>query len=391
MGKREFIEELCKRLRLMSAEDAQKTVTFYSEAIDDRVEDGMSEEDAVESLGNIDDIVREAFETADSEKQGGSEYDGGASYKGCDENASEAYGEYGSVRVDRDGIYTYPRVNVEELRVYDSGTDITVKLSRDDMIYLICTGLNGEWYEVETGQIMTVKRLARNEVNVFGVSVTMPFSHSQGELTIELPRNMLQRLTMSVNTGSGDISVSLPNLKSLHVKSGSGDVTVNDMRESSGVTVNTASGDIEAIDVMCGKLSCGTASGDINVKEFRGGGLALNTASGDIEAERFSCGRLQFSTVSGDSNIEGSATERADAKSISGNMRIALYSATRNIIFDSVSGEIKAEIDANPDDYAITLRSATGHLSSPNGNPVGNKSVRGKTISGDIRVHFEKG
>ncbi len=63
MNKKQFLDELCRRLRTFPPQEAEKTVSFYSEAIDDRVEDGMTEEEAVRELGSLDEIVAEAAES----------------------------------------------------------------------------------------------------------------------------------------------------------------------------------------------------------------------------------------------------------------------------------------------------------------------------------------
>ena len=57
MNKQEFIAELKKKLFCLPYQDIEKSVEYYNEIIDDSVEDGMSEEDAVASLGDIDEIV----------------------------------------------------------------------------------------------------------------------------------------------------------------------------------------------------------------------------------------------------------------------------------------------------------------------------------------------
>lgn len=57
MNKQEFIAELKNKLFCLPYQDIEKSVEYYSEIIDDSVEDGMSEEDAVASLGDIDEIV----------------------------------------------------------------------------------------------------------------------------------------------------------------------------------------------------------------------------------------------------------------------------------------------------------------------------------------------
>lgn len=52
MNKSEFLSELRGRLSQLPEEEIKKSVAYYREMIDDRVEDGMEEIDAVESLGN---------------------------------------------------------------------------------------------------------------------------------------------------------------------------------------------------------------------------------------------------------------------------------------------------------------------------------------------------
>lgn len=57
MNKIDFINELKIRLGSLPEEDVQKSIDYYSELIDDYIEDGKSEEEAVESLGELDEIV----------------------------------------------------------------------------------------------------------------------------------------------------------------------------------------------------------------------------------------------------------------------------------------------------------------------------------------------
>lgn len=56
MNKTEFTNQLTAALAGLSEEDIRKSVDFYTEMIDDRIEDGMPEEEAVAALGNIDEI-----------------------------------------------------------------------------------------------------------------------------------------------------------------------------------------------------------------------------------------------------------------------------------------------------------------------------------------------
>ena len=59
MNKQEFLVELEKRLQALPKEEIQERLQFYSEAIDDRVEEGETEEQAIEEIGTLDEIVWE--------------------------------------------------------------------------------------------------------------------------------------------------------------------------------------------------------------------------------------------------------------------------------------------------------------------------------------------
>lgn len=58
MNKATFLSALRVRLAPLPQEELARTLDYYSEMIDDRIEDGMSEEEAVASLEDIDTIVR---------------------------------------------------------------------------------------------------------------------------------------------------------------------------------------------------------------------------------------------------------------------------------------------------------------------------------------------
>ena len=57
MTKTELLNELESRLIGLPKEDIQERLDFYSEMIDDRMEDGKSEEEAVSEIGTVDEIV----------------------------------------------------------------------------------------------------------------------------------------------------------------------------------------------------------------------------------------------------------------------------------------------------------------------------------------------
>ena len=57
MNKRDFLNALAARLSGLPSEDIERRLEYYAEMIDDRIDDGMSEEEAVSDLGGIDSVV----------------------------------------------------------------------------------------------------------------------------------------------------------------------------------------------------------------------------------------------------------------------------------------------------------------------------------------------
>ncbi len=63
MNKNGFAESFKQKLYMLPHGEVEKSLLFYTEIIDDRVEDGMSEEEAVAALGDINEIVHEIMLT----------------------------------------------------------------------------------------------------------------------------------------------------------------------------------------------------------------------------------------------------------------------------------------------------------------------------------------
>ena len=59
MNKEEFLSELRRKISGLPHEDIEERIAFYSEMIDDRMEDGLPEEEAVAGIGNVDGIVEQ--------------------------------------------------------------------------------------------------------------------------------------------------------------------------------------------------------------------------------------------------------------------------------------------------------------------------------------------
>ncbi len=61
MNKGLFLHTLRERLSFLPQGDIEERISFYEEMIDDRIEEGLSEEEAVAAVGTVDDIVEQVM------------------------------------------------------------------------------------------------------------------------------------------------------------------------------------------------------------------------------------------------------------------------------------------------------------------------------------------
>ncbi len=64
MNKQEFLAELRRELKGLPKSEIDERINFYSEMIDDYIEEGLGEEESIYKIGNINDISRQIISDA---------------------------------------------------------------------------------------------------------------------------------------------------------------------------------------------------------------------------------------------------------------------------------------------------------------------------------------
>lgn len=59
MNKENFLNGLREKLSGLPQEDIEERIAFYNEMINDRMEDGLSEEEAIKAIGSVDSVVEQ--------------------------------------------------------------------------------------------------------------------------------------------------------------------------------------------------------------------------------------------------------------------------------------------------------------------------------------------
>ena len=290
MNRQELMDALRQRLSNLPESEVRRQLERFAEMIDDRVEMGMPETDAVAALGDPDKLIADSLLPA---------------------AAAPETGDYG--------------VPIHEIHIHMKNADARV-----------CAGLLPEG--------MTA-RIEASERNVF------TWSLENGVLTLTEATENRRALFRRDSTLTLTLSDTSP--EKLIADSYGGDLKIEGISPRELVVLSTSSGDIRAKRLSCpGRAEITSRSGDIELTDVQIlGDCKLENMSGDIEMKRLEAGSLRGRAASGD--IEG-ATVRAGTVALgtaSGDIEIDDLSARPSMRCESISGDIQLSLTGGP--YAL--------------------------------------
>lgn len=355
MNKLTFIEALSARLADIPHGEAQRVLNFYSEAIDDRMEDGMTEEAAVADVGDVDAIAQDILGDTVPVLH---ETDGSYRFE-VEESAESQSG------ADR----AFNPAAVRAILVQETGNDVRVTAaSPDGKIHVLCDEPRGLTCTLGEDGALDIRRVSEQRRGSF-LGFSFNFSTTVGDdIELQLPEGF--RPPLSVATASGDVTVEVPALEALHLRTVSGDVRVMDgMTVERNAAVTTVSGDLELFALVCG------------------GDLDVTTTNGDAELTDPVAKKLTLRTVSGDLSLVGGSVNELIAQSTSGDMDVRLDGVLSRGRFESVSGDYTVRLGGGEELYRVIVRDRTG-AERAQGAPAGNP-LTFRTLSGDIDLSFD--
>lgn len=124
-----------------------------------------------------------------------------------------------------------------------------------------------------------------NEEGIFRLRSLKKSKHlgaKRGKITIYIPDGMIFNKALLKNI-SGDIMLNNFNANEIIISNVSGDIKINGTDASKKLSVNTVSGDITISRCKIGMLNASNVSGDIIVENSSYIDSAINNASGDID------------------------------------------------------------------------------------------------------------
>ena len=359
MNKAEFLDKLCQGLRFQADPDEiRRVVAFYDQAIDDRVEDGMTEEDAVAALGDLSEIIRGVKDAWEQEPKSRPEEDvppGDAVRRHFDPAVSTRF------------------------EIFDTSLDVHLLPSPDGQVHLEYPSGSRWRYEITGESVVTIRRSRKStppeqfNFDIFGVKFSFnkpDFGFFTENASLKLLLPAAAPVAVSVNTASGNLTAERVRLASLSAALASGDVELRDVEAE-------------------GRLSASSASGNVDAARLTAPEIALTSASGDVELADIRCGSLTAKSASGDVDLENiSPAEKLTAGAVSGDVSAGLDIPCPELTLETVSGDIELSLPGPESLYTVMARSSSGDVRIGGDALTGPNRVRIKALSGDIDVSF---
>ena len=407
MKKDEFFAQLRTAFAGMDEELVKDILGDYENHFEEGMENGKSEEEICEELGNVEEI-RQAFleenpaaMTINVNSFASNNSD--ANSDGSDEADESDVADHS----DRSDIYNRSYPGIQRVNAQLINADIEIKKSHTNNVELSVTGGVAEDREAlkETLHVsasagtLTIQqeKKAGNSVSevtswIFGLKAGKLYSTGL-MIQIAVPEQFEEIRAKSV---SGDLKAENISCERFLVEATSGDLSVDELNAKQ-CELQAKSGDIKAKDISAKILLIHTGSGDVEVEDCQADELQVSSTSGDVNASACKADKMDVVSVSGDIEAAFDKSAQCRAKSTSGDCKVTIKNQVDAVV-SSTSGDVSVHYIGGVG-LEMALSSTSGDVSVACGgiNSKGKKKVqesfgapdskvKASTISGDIKV-----
>ena len=440
MTRAQFLNDLYRLLagNGMDAEQAEQHLTYYAEMLADRMEEGMSEDQAVSSMEDVDTIARRVLEEEGlpyrplreipmkppaapdvSPGRGRRTYQAPKKWSGRKLAQAALWALAATVALGAVSRWLLGRGSntrvdyaasapVEEAAPYaewddtygweapynygyEYGGDMNAlpvgSFDTLDIQWAAGTVLVQSW----SGDEIQIQEFAGTELNE---RTAMHLEQDGGTLSIRYRNGV----SLGNVKGGKWLTVMVPDgmLAELDIETTSADVQLNGL-EVNELDVSTASGDISAAECYTQWADLDTISGDMDLNSFYAAELDLGTTSGDLYGT-VAADDLEASSISGDITLNSSETmESASLKTTSGYIRFYLEDpSAQSIGVSSVSGDVSLSLPYGSG-FTLMYSTVSGSLNNTGFDMVqrdgkyvydgGGCEIAVETVSGNLDIY----
>lgn len=373
MRKEEFLTALRANLTGLSPEGVEKLVEFCSEMIDDRMEDGLTEEEAVAAAGSLDELIQQAktellpVKTANfTEKSTFGDtlrtYTAESSICGiianCDYTADFKLlpSENGTCRVEcMESEKICYSVTTENNVLHIECADRRTLFSR----YKFSKAQRHATVRVYLPQ-GTYKSL---EVETTSGDIAIPAGYAFDTASLQSTSGDIaccaECSLLSIETTSGDIALKNAKCSTIELCSTSGDITLENVQSSKKTHAETTSGKVQFINLEATELEIHTASGKVSLEDTSSAVLHVDTISGEIDLTRaVSSNSMEIGTISSNIHLESCDSESLSFESRSGSI-IGTLNTGKNFYITSRNNKVDVPLNSGEGLCKIETRSGS--------------------------------
>ncbi len=383
MTKREFMELLNKQTSRLPEAERNRLLEYYGEIIDDRMEEGLSEAEAVAALGDPAELTGDcAAPVADGIAP---------EVRPSDENVTALNGL--RVRVDNADV-TIVRGELDggaaaQLRFSDP-TRFEWRMD-GDVMEIVEKAAEGPRFSLQRVLHMLSSPAQRVKITLAApLDGAFSYTAGGGDLTLE---GAAFGGGADIDSASGDVTLRTFDCGgNLKLATRSGDVRLEGVRVDGALRIHLASGDLTSTHLaVAGESRIEAASGDIELRKPDLEGLYVATSSGDIELVRGSAAATEIHAASGDVDLEAMECNPTLAiDTANGDVSLARCIALETRV-KTASGDVDLRLTRLECGYDISTNTASGDVRLPDDNPPAREGLRQprlaiRTASGDIDV-----
>lgn len=377
MTKNEYLKKLDKALKAVSNQEKEKSLAYFSEVIDDRMEEGIPEETAVAELESVESAAARII--AEVRASGGMKTKhspvavtlivllcllvvGLSVYiivqishmANPDSKITNSNTPAGSETTEKDAeaVEKHFAGEGQDLLFYLTSANLSVLPSEDNMIHLNYYNTQDCWFELTEAQGSIMLAEKHRAGSSFSFSTLFGFV---------IGGNGPARVELRIPDGHPG---------KVNIEGASSDISFSDVRLGGIIETNVVSGNIRFSSVSVKeKIGLETVSGDIRLENSAASSeVECDVTSGDVYLGALTSERLTVNTVSGDIELNGTNCDE--------------------YIVDSISGDMEGYVVGKAEDFTVFFSSVSGDnaLSSHRGR--GKRTIDFNSISGDLEISF---
>ena len=423
MTKRNFLKELRSRLGQLSDVERDQVLLYWSEAIDDRLESGMTEEQVFSELESPDVIalrilseLHNSRTAPDSivmnENNDDDDDDDDEKESGFDFHIPEIY--MPETNISMPSIPAIPELHIPEMKIPDIHIpEIKIPESKGDGWY-VGIGTDGIGYCSSGDGAPKRRKLQAKAETVRELQIHDRNNRielrpsSDGQLTVGWTENKYNKYDIIAENGVLTVTYRAPGvLERIFNAMRREPVVVGVPAGYAGlVSANTVNGDIEAETLhLTGELKLQTTNGSISLEDIQAETVTASSTNGPMKAEQLQAQRLCLRTTNAKLKLEqadapvvdlGTTNAKIDLESVRAD---TLTAGTSNsaISVDQIdalqvrlrtsNGSISGCVAGSAADYTISSGTSNGKNNIPS-RAGGQRTLEAHTSNGSIKIEF---